>query len=61
VVYTAVDPHVAVVDFGKMEEKNMMDPITKPEGDVDGDNLILHPHEPKAHLPDINFSKMEGR
>lgn len=44
-----------------MEEKTLIDPITKPEGNSDGDNLILEPQQPKPHLPNIDFAKMEGR
>mgnify|MGYP000630973941 CR=1 FL=1 len=38
----------------------MIEAITKPEGEVDGDNLILHPQEPKPHLPNVDFNKMEN-
>lgn len=44
-----------------MQEKDI-DPIVKPEGDVDGDNLIIEdPSRPRQRLPDINFKKMLGR
>lgn len=45
----------------KMIEKDN-DPIVKPEGDVDGDNLILdNPTRLKKRLPDVKFNKMLGR
>lgn len=34
-----------------------MDPIEKPEGDVDGDNLLLNPKLPEKKLPEVNFKK----
>lgn len=44
-----------------MEEKDT-GPIVKPEGDVDGDNLILeNPGRVTKKLPDIKFDKMLGR
>ena len=39
----------------------MIEGITKPEGDVDGDNLKLNPKEIRPHLGGIDFGKMEGR
>lgn len=49
------------VDLEKMQEKDI-DPIVKPEGDVDGDNLILEdPSRPRKRLPDFKFKKMLGR
>lgn len=59
--FKAIDPHVYNADFGKMEEKTLIDPITKPEGDYDGDNLIIDPQPLKPHLPNVDFKKMEGR
>lgn len=56
-----MDPHVANYEFGKQEEKTLLDPITKPEGNSDGDNLILNPKRLEDHLPNIDFKKMEGR
>lgn len=61
VEFTAVDPHPYQADFGKMEEKTLIDPIIKPEGDCDGDNLVLNPQQLQPHLPNIDFQKMEGR
>lgn len=43
VKYDILDPHVPNIEFGKQEEKTLIEPITKPEGDYDGDNLILNP------------------
>lgn len=44
-----------------MQEKDI-DPIVKPEGDVDGDNLIImDPTGPKKRLPNFKFDKMMGR
>lgn len=34
------------------------DPIQKPEGDVDGDNLILNPEKLKKKLQDIKLDKL---
>jgi hypothetical protein len=59
--YKGLDPHVANYEFGKQEEKTLLDPITKPEGNSDGDNLILNPKRLEDHLPNIDFKKMEGR
>lgn len=39
----------------------MIDAIVKPEGDVDGDNLILNPKKLEDHLPNIEFKKIVGR
>ena len=61
VEYKAIDAHVQGVDIGKQQEKTLIDPIVKPEGDADGDNLILHPKDFEEHLPNVDFKKMQGR
>lgn len=45
----------------RQEEKNLIDPIVKPEGPSDGDNLILNPKPIEEHLPNMQFKKMVGR
>ena len=39
----------------------MIDPIEKPEGNVDGDNLLLNPDKIKKRLPNIDFKKYASR
>ncbi|KAL4460483.1 hypothetical protein ABPG74_000234 [Tetrahymena malaccensis] len=59
--YRQVDRHIPGIDIDKMPDKDT-GPIVKPEGDVDGDNLILNNVErPTKKLPDIKFDKMVGR
>lgn len=53
VKYDVIDPHVAVIDMAKQEEKTLIDPIVKPEGHSAGDNLILNPKPFEDHLPNI--------
>ena len=45
----------------KQPEKTLIEPITKEEGEVDGDNLLLSPEKLKKKLPDFDFKKMVGR
>ena len=40
--------------FDNYAEKDN-DPIVKPEGEVDGDNLILNPDKPAKHIPNLNL------
>lgn len=40
-----------VPDLEKMQERGLIDPIIKQEGEVDGDNLILNPDKPRPKLP----------
>lgn len=47
--------------MAKMQEKGLIDPIVKEEGDVDSDNLILRPDKPKPHVPTADFGRMVGR
>lgn len=48
-------------EMEKMQEKGLIDPIVKEEGDVNGDNLILRPEKPKPNVPSFDFGKMVGR
>lgn len=36
--------------MSKQAEKTLIDPIVKPEGSADGDNLILHPQLFAEHI-----------
>ena len=55
------DRRINVPNFRKYHIKDLMDPIQKPDGEVDGDNLILNPDKLKKKLPDINMKKQSGR
>ena len=59
--YKAIDAHIQGVDMAKQEEKTLIEPIVKPEGDADGDNLLLEPRRLEDHLPAVDFGKMQGR
>lgn len=58
--YKRVDKEPTVVDFDRYVEKDVH-PITKHEGPVDGDNLLLDPKLPQTHIPNIDFEKMIDR
>ena len=45
----------------KQQEKTLIEPITKDQFGMDGDNLILEPEKLKNKLPDLNFKNMIGR
>lgn len=41
--------------------KDLMDPIEKPEGQADGDNLLLNPDKPSKKMMNVNMKKQSGR
>ncbi|KRW99078.1 hypothetical protein PPERSA_07331 [Pseudocohnilembus persalinus] len=61
VSYKQIDKKLRVPDLQKNLAKDLLDPIEKPEGDYDGDNLILNPDKPKKRLPNINLKLQKGR
>ncbi|EGR32225.1 hypothetical protein IMG5_091730 [Ichthyophthirius multifiliis] len=61
VIYTQIDPHIPTLDIQKVTAADH-EPIQKPEGDVDGDNLILNSNgRLQKKVADINMKKMIGR
>jgi len=44
-----------IPEFSKQSKKDLMQPIEKPDFDVDGDTLILNPQKPGRKIPNINL------
>ncbi|CAD8073214.1 unnamed protein product [Paramecium primaurelia] len=56
VQFKQIDKDLKTVNFNRYVEIDH-DPIQKPDGPLDGDNLILNPDKPKPHIPTLDFEK----
>lgn len=54
--YKQVDPEPRLVNFNRYVEVDHQ-PIEKPDGAMDGDNLVLNPDKPKPHIQGLDFEK----
>ena len=60
--YDEVDKHQPGFEMNKQGDRDInCEGITKEEGDVDGDNLLINPDKPDKHLGTVDFGKMIGR
>ena len=49
--FAGIDKESPTVDIAKMQDRGLIDPIIKEEGDVEGDNLLLQPEKLKPTVP----------